>query len=69
MEMVAKSPDFVMSGLKCRTVFNAPTFNKRYEVQYPDINFHKLTNPKEYVNTIEPTKLIYAEFLYLKKKL
>lgn len=53
-----------LSQVTLQVFFNAPTFNKRYEVQYPDINFHKLTNPKEYVNTIEPTNLIYAEFLY-----
>lgn len=58
-----------LSQVTSQVFFNAPTFNGRNEVQYPDINFHKLTNPKEYVNTIEPTKLIYAEFLYLKKKI
>ena len=32
MEMVAKSPDFVMSGLKCRTVYNV------FHVQYFEIS-------------------------------
>lgn len=57
-----------LSQVTSQVFFNAPTFNGRNEVQYPDINFHTFTNPKEYVNTIEPTKLIYSEFLYLKKK-